>query len=123
HQDYVTWAEYGPDDGIIATASWDRTVRIWNAVNGALIHTLTGPTGQIWSAAFSPDGKLIAAGGDHQVRLWSVESGKLLHTLSGYDDTCRTRSLCFSPDGATLAAGARGGTLRLFSILTGECLQ
>ncbi|KIK62705.1 hypothetical protein GYMLUDRAFT_164209, partial [Collybiopsis luxurians FD-317 M1] len=118
HADAIMWAEFSPNNRVIGTSCWDKTVRIWNAVNGKLIHMLTGATNQSWNAAFSPDSSMIAAGaGDQKVRLWNVESGELIHTFEGYKNW--VRSLSFSPDGQTLAAGAGDASLRIFSVLSG----
>ncbi|KIK62704.1 hypothetical protein GYMLUDRAFT_223268 [Collybiopsis luxurians FD-317 M1] len=118
HSDMIMWAEYSPDNKLIGTSSWDKTVRIWDAANGELVHTLTGATNQSWNAAFSPDSKTIAAGaGDRKVRLWNVESGELCYIFEGYNSW--VRSLCFSQDGLTLAAGAGDSSVRIFSVLSG----
>jgi WD40 repeat protein len=122
HTDAIMWAETSPDDKVVATSSWDRTVRIWSMGTGEAIRVLAGATGQSWAGAFSPDGEFIAAGaGDQMVRVWCVDTGELLHTLSGF--TGWIRSLAFSLDGLQLAAGAAGGTLRVFDLKSGECAQ
>lgn len=120
HTDHIMWAETSPDDSIIGSSAWDRTVRLWDASSGALLHTLTGAEGQSWGGAFSPDGRLIAAGsGDRHVRIWNTHTGDLMHTLGGFEDW--VRSVSFSPSGSTLAAGAGHGMLRLFDVSSGEC--
>ncbi|KAJ7933021.1 WD40-repeat-containing domain protein [Mycena leptocephala] len=122
HTDAIMWAETSPDDKVVATSSWDRTVRIWSMGTGEAIRVLAGATGQSWAGAFSPDGEFIAAGaGDQMVRIWRVDTGELLHTLSGF--TGWIRSLAFSLDGLQLATGAAGGTLRVFDLKSGECAQ
>ncbi|KAJ6476401.1 quinon protein alcohol dehydrogenase-like superfamily, partial [Mycena sanguinolenta] len=122
HADNIMWAETSPDDKVVATLSWDQTVRIWSMDSGEVIHVLTGATNQCWVGAFSPDGELIAIGaGDQMVCIWRVGTSELLCTLSGFNRW--VRSLTFSPDGRHLAAGASGGTLRVFDIVAGGCEQ
>ncbi|KAF7344989.1 Wd-40 repeat protein [Mycena venus] len=122
HTDAVMWAETSPNNKVVATSSWDKTVRIWSMDSGEVIHILEGATIQSWGGAFSPDGRLIAAGaGDKMVRIWRVDTGELLHTLSGFSRWIR--SLSFSPDSLHLAAGAAGGTLRVFEVGSGACKQ
>ncbi|KAJ7458387.1 quinon protein alcohol dehydrogenase-like superfamily, partial [Mycena galericulata] len=119
HTDAIMWAETSPDDKVIATSSWDKTVRIWSMESGETIHILEGATNQSWSGAFSPDGQLVAAGaGDEMVRIWRVDTGELLHTLGGFWGW--VRSLSFSPDSLHLAAGADQGTLKIFNTKSGE---
>ncbi|KAJ7804344.1 quinon protein alcohol dehydrogenase-like superfamily [Mycena olivaceomarginata] len=98
HADEIMWAETSPNDKVVATSSWDRTVRIWSMKSGEILHILEGSAGQSWSGAFSPDGELVAAGsGDKMVRIWRVDTGELLYTFSGFQGWVRT--LAFSPDG------------------------
>ncbi|MEV7468162.1 TIR domain-containing protein [Streptomyces kronopolitis] len=58
---------------LLATAGDDRTVRLWNPLEGRETARLTGHTGRVLTLAFSPDGSLLASGGeDGTVRLWDV---------------------------------------------------
>ena len=61
----------------IATASGDRTVRLWDVNTGGPLRTLTGHTGWVRSAAFSPDGMTIVSGSyDRTARLWDAATGE-----------------------------------------------
>ncbi|KAJ7470120.1 quinon protein alcohol dehydrogenase-like superfamily, partial [Mycena galericulata] len=122
HRDSIIWAETSPGDKVVATSSWDRTVRIWSMESGESLRVLDSALNQSWAGAFSPDGDLIAAGsGDEMVRIWGVDSGQLLFTLSGFSGWIR--SLSFSPDGLQLAAGSGGGSLRIVDLKSWECAQ
>ncbi|ESK89492.1 wd-40 repeat protein [Moniliophthora roreri MCA 2997] len=122
HTDAIMWAGSSPDSTLIATSSWDRTVRLWSATSGEHVRTFVGAGNQLWAGAFSPDGKLISAGcGDKHARVWRVETGELLYTFDGFTDW--VRGLAFSPDNQKLAAGGGGGTLRVFDLGNGECVQ
>ncbi|KAJ7302648.1 WD40-repeat-containing domain protein [Mycena albidolilacea] len=119
HTDGVMWAETSPNGTVVATSSWDQTVRIWSMESGKLVHILRGARGQSWAGAFSPNGELVAAGaGDGMVRIWRIDTGELLHTLGNFRGW--VRSLSFSPDSRHLAAGAAGGTLKVFNVESGE---
>ena len=55
-------------------ASFDTTVRLWDANVGKRLHTLTRHRGPVYSLAFSPDGKYLASGAfDNSLMLWSVK--------------------------------------------------
>ena len=100
-------------DGSSASASSDRTIRLWDAGSGREPRVFEGHTGWVWNVAFSLDGRKIASGsGDGRVRLWDAGSGRELRVLEGRTD--RVRSVAFSPDGQTVASGSEDTTLRLW---------
>ena len=69
----------------IASASSDKTVRLWDATTGKHLKTLTGHTDSVNSVRFSPDGRTIAsASADETVRLWDATTGQHLKTLTGH---------------------------------------
>ncbi|MBU7581871.1 MAG: hypothetical protein KAF91_02985 [Nostoc sp. TH1S01] len=74
HQVSVLSVSFSPDGKTIATASDDRTARLWS-LDGQLLRELKGHQGSVLSVSFSPDGKTIAtASDDRTARLWPVQS-------------------------------------------------
>jgi WD40 repeat protein len=119
HRHRVDSVSFSPDGKTLASASWDRTVKLWS-VEGELLSTLTGHTNWVNSVSFSPDGKTLAsASSDNTVKLWSLE-GELLSTLTGHTDG--VNSISFSPDGQTLASASSDNTVKLWSV-EGELLS
>ncbi len=71
-------AVFSPNDNRIAIASYDRTIKLWDAQTAKEQRTLVGHGGQVIRVAFRPDGKSLAsASADGTVRLWDVERGTL----------------------------------------------
>ncbi|NEO99796.1 MAG: TIR domain-containing protein [Symploca sp. SIO2E9] len=119
HHSAVISVVFSPDGKTIATASADKTAKLWS-FEGKLLQTLTGHTDWVYSVSFSPDGKTIAtASADNTVKLWSFE-GKLLQTLTGHTDWVRSAS--FSSDGKTIVSASLDNTVILWS-LDGKLLQ
>jgi COMPASS component SWD3 len=62
---------FSPDGRLLASASWDLTVKLWDVASGNELRSLTGHTGWVTSVAFSPDGAVLASGSE-TVRLWGL---------------------------------------------------
>ena len=106
------------DATLLATGSWDGTVKLWDVVTERDIATLRVHTAGITSVAFSPiDATLLATGSkDWTVRLWDVETERNIATLK--EHTAGITSVAFSSDGSTLAAGLWDRTMKLWDVAT-----
>jgi WD40 repeat protein len=109
---------FSSDGRLLASGSYDKTVRLWDPATGMLEQTLKGHLDSIHSVAFSPDGRLLASGSsDKTVRLWDPATGALGQTLKGHLNS--VHSVAFSPDGQLLASGSYDKTVRLWDSATG----
>jgi WD40 repeat protein len=117
-EDYISIFKYSPDSKYIVTGSANRTLSLWDAVNGRLIYTLEGHYEEISSISFSPDGKYIVSGSnDYTVKLWDTKNGQLIHTFEGHDDVIH--SVAFSPDSSYIASSSSDHTIKLWNTKNG----
>lgn len=104
HADEIRTLVFSPDGRWLASASRDKTARIWEVSTRKGQRVLEHPE-PLNAVAFSPDGRVVATGGDDRaVRLWDMASGKNLATLAS--GGCVILTVAFSPDGSVLAANS-----------------
>ncbi|GAA2080691.1 hypothetical protein GCM10009780_17780 [Actinomadura alba] len=120
HDRPVTELVFSPDGSIMATASSDGAVRLWDTASrrqrGAPI-ALSDPGCSVGvNAAFSPDGKVLATSCFTTVRFWDVATHRPLGMPLDTKDA--VLAMAFSPDGRTLATPSYEGTIRLWDVAT-----
>ena len=115
-----------PDGLLLASASGDGIVRLWDPATGSTIRILEGHQDDVNAVAFSRDGRLLASASgqfqkDNTVRLWDPATGATVRTLAGHENSVNT--VAFNPDGRLLASGSTDNTIRLWDPATGATVR
>jgi WD40 repeat protein len=113
HTDWVAGVDVSPDGQTIASASTDKTIKLWKS-DGTLLRTLTGHNDGVLEVNFSPDNRtLVSASLDKTIRLWDVTTGNLIRTIQNNE---WVSSVSFSPNGQWLVAACPDKTVKLWSV-------
>ncbi|KAL2889226.1 Vegetative incompatibility protein HET-E-1 [Ceratocystis lukuohia] len=122
HKSDVSSVVFSNDRQRLASGSYDRTVKIWDATSGACLQTFESHFSFVTSVAFSNDGQRLASGScDRTVKIWDTTSGTCLQTLEGHGDY--VKSVVFSNDGQRLASGSDDRKVKIWDATSGACLQ
>lgn len=114
HQQLVNQMAFSPDGRFIASASFDKKVKVWDGATGKLLNTLHGHVGAVYQIAWSPDSRFIAsASRDSTVKIWKPLGKKALYTLSGHLD--EVYAIDWSPFGTKVASGGKDRLVKIWS--------
>ncbi len=121
HTDEVFSIAFSPDGTLLASASKDRTVRLWELATGNIRFVMKGHASEVTSVAFSPDGnRLVSGSEDRTVRVWRVSTGECIGVLGGHLD--HVLSVAFAPDGRWIASGSRDTNAKVWNAKTLELI-
>ncbi|HEY1352656.1 MAG TPA: protein kinase [Ktedonobacteraceae bacterium] len=115
----VAWSARGTR---IASASYDKTVRVWDASNGSSALMYQGHWDRVLCVAWSPDGSLLAsAGNDGTVQIWDPLTANLILTYREHSQP--VLALAWAPDGKRMASASEDQTIQIWDTISGQPLH
>ena len=122
HSNGVDSVAWSPDGQRLATASWDKTAKVWDAAKGKEVLTLRGHADGVYGVAWSPDGQRLAtASEDQTAKVWDAATGKEVLTLRGHSNG--VDSVAWSPDGKRLATAGLDGLVQIYTMDIRELME
>ncbi|WP_299491850.1 hypothetical protein [Acaryochloris sp. IP29b_bin.137] len=122
HTDWVWHVTFSPDDQMIASASDDGTIRLWDAATGECLQVFMGHQGWVVSVAFHPRFPLLVSSStDDTVRFWEISSGKCLEVLEAQQKG--VWQVVYSLDGQLLMTGGWDATIKIWNIEKNNCIN
>ncbi|HEY9815664.1 MAG TPA: WD40 repeat domain-containing protein [Candidatus Obscuribacterales bacterium] len=122
HQGLVNVVTFSPNGQLLASASFDKSLRIWNGTTGKFVATLRGHVGAVYQVAWSGDSRMIVSGSkDSTLKVWNVNTKKMLFELPGEFRSAdllghrdEVYAVDWSPDGKRVASGSKDRTLKFW---------
>ena len=122
HTSHVWNIDFAPNDQILASASTDLSIKIWDVLTGQCVKNLTAHTMPVYSIAFHPQGEMLASSSfDNTILLWNVTTGQLISNFTGHSNS--VYSLAFSSNGKILASASADRSILLWNISTRQVLH
>jgi len=122
HSSRVTAVAWSARGSRLASASYDKTVRVWDAASGSSVLTYQGHWDRVLCTAWSPDGNLLAsAGNDGTVQIWDPLTASLI--LAYREHSQPVLALSWSPDGKRMASACEDQTIQIWDTISGQPLH
>jgi WD40 repeat protein len=133
HTAFITKLDADREGRFLVTASYDKTVRVWDAATGKLRRTIRlpagpGHVGKAYAAAISPDGTFVVVGGstrqadddpEEQIYVFELGTGRLARRIGGLPSS--VLALALSPDGTRVAVALQDECgVRLLDLTEGK---
>ncbi|CAG8440292.1 2076_t:CDS:10 [Acaulospora morrowiae] len=134
HRNPVTRVTFHPVFSVLASASEDTTIKIWDYETGEFERTLKGHTKSVQDIAFDPKGNYlgtaiqyllmfyVSCSADLTIKVWDLQNDyKCVKTLYGHDHS--VSSVEFLPSGDVIISASRDKTIKFWELASGYCIR
>lgn len=122
HRGGVNSVAFSPNSSLIASASKDKTIRLWDINSGECIEEFKGHGDEVYAVVFSRDSSYVLSGSqDKTIRVWCIDTGKCVQKLKGHKSS--VISVAFSHDSSLVASTSSDSVIRLWRVDTSECVH
>jgi guanine nucleotide-binding protein subunit beta-2-like 1 protein len=125
HKGFISDVALSNNAEFALSASWDKSLRLWNVKTGALMGKFLGHTKDVLTCAFSPDNRHILSGGrDNKLKVWNVK-GECVYTLDRESHTDWVSCVRFSPatQNPVFVSGGWDNLVKVWSLTDFRCLH
>ncbi|XP_034763030.2 notchless protein homolog 1 [Acipenser ruthenus] len=113
HHALINEVLFSPDTRLIASASFDKSIKIWEGKTGKYLTSLRGHVSAVYQISWSADSRLLVSGSsDSTLKVWDVKTQKLSIDLPGHAD--EVFAVDWSPDGQRVVSGGKDKCLRIW---------
>lgn len=122
HNNKITAISFNYDQGIIVSASSDKSIKIWSLNTGQEYYTLRDHYEVVSTVDISDNGKILVSGShDKTLKVWDLENGALIGTITGHCAEISTVKI--TKNGQSLISGSKDQTIKIWNLQTGNLIH
>ncbi|KAM9960797.1 hypothetical protein ACTFIW_009949 [Dictyostelium discoideum] len=115
HQQLINLVSFSPDGRYFASASFDKSIKLWDGQSGKFLGNFRGHVGAVYQVCWSSDSRYLVSGSkDSTLKIWDIKTKKMEKELPGHADEVYT--VDWSPDGDRVASGSKDRLLRIWTV-------